>query len=44
LWASMKGNKIVLKDEMGGWATVTIKNVYQRNGVIHVIDRVVMPK
>jgi len=44
LWASMKGNKIVLKDEMGGWATVTIKNVYQSNGVIHVIDRVVMPK
>src|SRR5881409_2774118 len=25
LWASMKGNKIVLKDEKGGWATVTIK-------------------
>jgi len=44
LWASMKGNKIVLKDEMGGWATVTIKNVYQSNGVIHVIDHVVMPK
>jgi len=44
LWASMKGNKIVLKDEKGGWATVTIKNVYQSNGVIHVIDHVVMPK
>ena len=44
LWASMKGNKILLKDEMGGWATVTIKNVYQSNGVIHVIDHVVMPK
>jgi uncharacterized surface protein with fasciclin (FAS1) repeats len=44
LWASMKGNKIVLRDEMGGWATVTIKNVYQSNGVIHVIDHVVMPK
>jgi len=44
LWASMKGNKIVLKDEMGGWATITIKNVYQSNGVIHVIDHVVMPK
>jgi uncharacterized surface protein with fasciclin (FAS1) repeats len=40
----MKGNKIVLKDEMGGWATITIKNVYQSNGVIHVIDHVVMPK
>ena len=44
LWASMKGNKMVLKEEMGGWATVTIKNVYQSNGVIHVIDHVVMPK
>jgi len=44
LWASMKGNKIVLKDENGGWATVTTKNVYQSNGVIHVIDHVVMPK
>src|SRR5438477_965146 len=44
LWASMNGNKIVLKDENGGWATVTIKNVYQSNGVIHVIDHVVMPK
>ena len=44
LWASMKGNKIVLKDEMGGWATITIKNVYQSNGIIHVIDHVVMPK
>jgi uncharacterized surface protein with fasciclin (FAS1) repeats len=44
LWASMKGNKIVLKDEKGGWATITIKNVYQSNGVIHVIDHVLMPK
>jgi uncharacterized surface protein with fasciclin (FAS1) repeats len=44
LWASMKGNKIVLKDEMGGWTSITIKNVYQSNGVIHVIDHVVMPK
>jgi uncharacterized surface protein with fasciclin (FAS1) repeats len=44
LWVSMKGNKIVLKDETGGRAMVTTKNVYQSNGVIHVIDRVVMPK
>ena len=44
LWATMKGNKIVLKDEKGGWATITIKNVYQSNGVIHVIDHVLMPK
>ena len=44
LWASMKGNKIMLKDEKGGWATVTIKDVHQSNGVIHVIDHVLMPE
>lgn len=44
LWASMKGNKIVLKDEKGGWATVTIKDVHQSNGVIHVVDHVLMPQ
>jgi uncharacterized surface protein with fasciclin (FAS1) repeats len=44
LTASMKGPKLVLMDEKGGMATVTIKNVYQSNGVIHVIDTVVMPK
>jgi len=44
LWASMKGNKILLTDEKGGMATVIIKNVYQSNGVIHVIDHVVLPR
>ncbi|MER3497684.1 MAG: fasciclin [Chitinophagaceae bacterium] len=44
LWAKMKGNKIMLKDENGGWAMVTIKNVYQSNGVIHVIDHVLLPR
>ncbi|MEO7531630.1 MAG: fasciclin domain-containing protein [Sediminibacterium sp.] len=43
LKASMKGNKLVLTDEKGGKATVTIKNVYQSNGVIHVIDTVLLP-
>jgi uncharacterized surface protein with fasciclin (FAS1) repeats len=33
----------VLKDEKGGTAKVTIANVFQSNGVIHVIDSVVMP-
>ncbi|WP_443082625.1 hypothetical protein [Terriglobus sp. ADX1] len=28
----------MLKDEKGGMATVTIADVYQSNGVIHVID------
>jgi uncharacterized surface protein with fasciclin (FAS1) repeats len=44
IWASMKGNKLMLKDENGGWAMVTIRNVYQSNGVIHVIDHVLLPK
>jgi uncharacterized surface protein with fasciclin (FAS1) repeats len=44
LWASMKGNKLILKDEKGGMSTVTIADVYQKNGVIHVVDTVLMPK
>jgi uncharacterized surface protein with fasciclin (FAS1) repeats len=43
LKASMKGNKLVLTDEKGGMSTVTIGNVYQSNGIIHVIDTVVLP-
>ncbi|MDE3234686.1 MAG: fasciclin domain-containing protein [Bacteroidota bacterium] len=41
---SMKNGKLMVWDEKGGYATVTIKDVYQSNGVIHVIDTVVMPK
>ena len=44
LWAMMKGDKIVLHDESEGVATVTIANVKQSNGVIHVIDHVLLPK
>ena len=44
LWASLQdGNHILLRDEKGGTALVTIPNVFQSNGVIHVIDSVVMP-
>lgn len=43
LWAMMDGNSIVLKDEKGGMARITQANVFQSNGVIHVIDTVVMP-
>ena len=43
LTATMKGAQLVLTDEKGGMSTVTIKNVYQHNGVIHVIDTVLMP-
>lgn len=44
LTAMMKGKNIVLMDEKGGMATVTIADVNQSNGVIHVIDSVVLPK
>jgi len=43
LEATMQGSKIVLKDEKGGMSTVTIANVMQSNGVIHVVDSVVLP-
>lgn len=43
LTASMSGNSIMLMDEKGGTAMVTISNVRQSNGVIHVIDHVLMP-
>ncbi len=43
LTASMSGNNIMLMDEKGGTAMVTIANVKQSNGVIHVIDHVLMP-
>jgi len=39
-----KENHIWLMDEQGNKAMVTIKDVFQKNGVIHVIDTVVMPK
>ena len=43
LIATMSGKKIMLTDEKGGMATVTVANVFQSNGVIHVIDAVLMP-
>lgn len=44
LWVMKKGNSLILKDENGGMAAITIKDVYQSNGVIHVIDHVILPK
>jgi uncharacterized surface protein with fasciclin (FAS1) repeats len=43
LTAVMDGNNIVLKDEKGGTSTVTTANVYQSNGVIHVVNAVLLP-
>jgi uncharacterized surface protein with fasciclin (FAS1) repeats len=44
LTASMHGGGVMLTDEKGGSAMVTTADVYQKNGVIHVIDTVVMPQ
>lgn len=44
LTATMSKGKIKLTDENGGTAFVTIANVNQKNGIIHVIDSVVTPK
>ncbi len=43
LTASIMGGKVMLTDEKGGTAMVTIADVMQSNGVIHVIDGVVQP-
>ena len=43
LTGRMMGNKLVLTDAKGGRSTVTIANVMQSNGVIHVVDTVLLP-
>ncbi len=43
LTAMMDGSDIVIKDQKGGTAKVTTADVYQSNGVIHVVDSVLMP-
>jgi uncharacterized surface protein with fasciclin (FAS1) repeats len=43
LIATTSGGKIMLTDAKGGTATVTTADVFQSNGVIHVIDTVLMP-
>jgi uncharacterized surface protein with fasciclin (FAS1) repeats len=43
LTAMMKGKMIVLKDAEGNTSTVTIADVNQSNGVIHVVDSVLLP-
>jgi uncharacterized surface protein with fasciclin (FAS1) repeats len=44
LVAKSAGGKVTVTDEKGGVATVTIADVYQSNGVIHVVDKVLLPK
>jgi|TARA_R110002020_G_scaffold4110_4_gene18418 uncharacterized surface protein with fasciclin (FAS1) repeats len=43
LTATMNGNNVIVTDENGGMATVTQANVFQSNGVIHVVDTVLLP-
>jgi uncharacterized surface protein with fasciclin (FAS1) repeats len=43
LTAMMSGDGIILRDEKGNTSNVSISNVYQSNGVIHVVDTVLMP-
>jgi uncharacterized surface protein with fasciclin (FAS1) repeats len=44
LTASLKNGKVILTDETGATVTVTATDLKAGNGVIHVIDGVVMPK
>ncbi|HYF43533.1 MAG TPA: fasciclin domain-containing protein [Ramlibacter sp.] len=43
LTATMSGNNVMIMDDKGGAATVTIADVYQSNGVIHVVNKVLLP-
>ena len=43
LTATMQDGKYMLTDEKGGMATITIPNVYQSNGVIQVVNAVLLP-
>ena len=44
LTAMASGSTVTVMDESGGTATVTIADVIQSNGVIHVVDKVLLPK
>jgi len=43
LTATASGGNVMITDAKGGTATVTIANVYQSNGVIHVVNKVLLP-
>jgi uncharacterized surface protein with fasciclin (FAS1) repeats len=44
LWLKADDGKVTVTDEAGNTANVTIPDVIQSNGVIHVIDAVLLPK
>jgi uncharacterized surface protein with fasciclin (FAS1) repeats len=43
LWIQGNGKNLMVTDEKGGSARITIADVYQSNGVIQVVDKVLMP-
>jgi uncharacterized surface protein with fasciclin (FAS1) repeats len=43
LTLALAGEKVTVTDTKGGVATVTIADVFQSNGVIHVVDAVLLP-
>ncbi len=43
LVVTSSGSNVMVTDEKGGTAMVTIANVYQSNGVIHVVNKVLVP-
>lgn len=44
LYVTMKGKNLMVTDENGNMAKITIADVNQSNGVIHVVNRVLLPK
>lgn len=44
LYVSMKGKSLMITDENGNTARITIADVNQSNGVIHVVNKVLLPK
>jgi uncharacterized surface protein with fasciclin (FAS1) repeats len=44
LWVTMNGSRnLLIKDEKGGTTEISTYDVYQSNGVIHVVTSVLMP-
>jgi uncharacterized surface protein with fasciclin (FAS1) repeats len=43
LYATVSGSNVMITDDKGGSAMVTVPNVYQSNGVIHVVNKVLLP-
>jgi uncharacterized surface protein with fasciclin (FAS1) repeats len=44
LKARLSGSNVILTDEKGGKSVITTTDVEAKNGIIHAIDMVVMPK